>query len=420
MRVLILGSGGREHALTWGFHRDPAVTALHIAPGNAGTRDLATSHTWDGVTFERIHELASDIGADLIIPGSEEPLVRGLGDYCREHQLPLIGPDARAARLEGSKAYGKEFCLTFGIPTARAQVFTRPADAWDYVRDLSAPPVIKADGLAAGKGVLLPSTRQEAQEAIAALMVEARFGNAGSTIVVEERLEGFEASLMCATDGTHLVPIADAMDYKRSQDGDAGPNTGGMGVLSPHPRLDRDLQEAIATEIVQPAARGLREWQLDYRGILYIGLMITATGPQVIEFNCRWGDPETQGITPRLRTPLSTLYTAMRDGTLESLALDVADQVSVGVVLAAQGYPDTVTKGAPIDALLSLSEHPEVTLFQAGTAYKAGHLRINGGRVACLVGAGASHRDARQVAYAALEATPIPGLRWRSDIGGGA
>jgi len=418
VRILLLGSGGREHALAWGLSRDPGVTALHIAPGNAGTAEVGTNHPWDGQSFERIHELASEVGADLIVPGSEDPLVRGLYDFCRDRDLAAIGPSAEGARLEGSKAYGKEFCLTFGLPTADARVFTRPDDAWDYVRGLDAPPVIKADGLAAGKGVLLPETRQAAQEAIAALMVEERFGHAGRTIVVEERLIGFEASIMCASDGTSLIPIADAMDYKRAHTGDLGPNTGGMGVLSPHPRLLSEQHEAIASEIIAPAARGLREWKLDYRGIFYIGLMITKSGPQIIEFNCRWGDPETQGIIPRIQTPLSQLYMAMNEGTLSELDLQVSDHACVGVVLAADGYPGTITKGVPIDALRDLERHPDVTLFHAGTSYSEGHLRTNGGRVACLVGQGATHRDARRVAYDALAKTPITGLFCRSDIGG--
>lgn len=419
MRVLILGGGGREHALAWAFHRDPAVTGIHCAPGNGGTREIATNHAWDGQSFERVHELASEHDCALIVPGPEDPLVRGLTDFARERGLPVIGPDAQGAMLEGSKAYGKKFCLEFGLPTALHRTFTDPQRAWDYVRDLPAPPVLKADGLAAGKGVLLPDSRQEAQEAIAALMVEQRFGKAGGTIVIEERLHGYEASLMCASDGTALVPLAYAQDYKRVGEGDQGPNTGGMGVLSPHPRLGAEELEAIQAEIVIPAMRGLREWRLDYRGILYIGLMITKEGPRVIEFNCRWGDPETQGILPRLQTPISALYTAMRDGTLADLPVSISGLACAGVVLAAQGYPGNITKGTPLAGLEALDAQPAVTLFHAGTAYSDGALRVNGGRVACLVGQGESLREARRAVYGALEGAELPGLFWRGDIGNG-
>lgn len=417
MRVLVLGSGGREHALAWGFARDASVTAVHVAPGNGGTERLGTNHPWDGKSFERVHELAADVGADLIVPGSEDPLVAGLYDYCLEHNLPAVGPSAAGARLEGSKAFGKEFCFSFGVPTADFKTFDDPTAAWDYVRDLPNPPVLKADGLAGGKGVLLPETRQEAMEAIAALMVERRFGKAGHTIVVEERLHGYEASLMCASDGRRLIPLAYAQDFKRAHDGDAGPNTGGMGVLSPHPRLA--LEETQATEqlIVDPCARGLREMGLDYRGILYIGLMITSKGPQVIEFNCRWGDPETQGIIPRLKTPLSQLYQAMRTGTLDQVAVELEERACVGVVLAAQGYPGDYPKGIPLAAFEQLESHPDVTLFHAGTTYKEGRLISSGGRVACLVGHGADLHGARSAAYHALGKVELPGLFYRSDIG---
>ncbi|MEO7993265.1 MAG: phosphoribosylamine--glycine ligase [bacterium] len=417
MRVLILGSGGREHALAWGFQRDPQVRAVYCAPGNGGTAELGENVAWDGKDFERVHELTSDLGIDLIVPGSEEPLVRGLTDFCLERGLPALGPTAQGAQLEGSKRYGKEFCRHFSIPTALAFEFTDPNAAWSHVRDCAAPPVLKADGLAAGKGVLLPETRQEAQEAIQTLMVDRAFGAAGATILVEERLVGYEASLMCASDGHTLRPLAYAMDYKRAGDGDSGPNTGGMGVLSPHPRLTNDDIEAINTEVVSMAARGLREWKLDYRGILYIGLMMTATGPKVIEFNCRWGDPETQGIIPRLRTPLGTLYEAMRTGTLESIKLEIDDSARVGVVLAATGYPGTYAKGIPLDVFRELVAHEDLALFHAGTDRTTTGLRSTGGRVACLVGAGESLKDARRRVYDVLGKNPMEGLFWRSDIG---
>ena len=418
MRVLVIGGGGREHALAWKVAQSPRVAEVHVAPGNAGTageprvRNVPVA----AEDVQGLVEYARGARIDLTIVGPEGPLVRGVTDAFTAAGMRCFGPSAAAARLEGSKAYMKEFLRRHAIPTAAYATFTRSNFDPAWVRAQRAPLVVKADGLAAGKGVVICATVDEAVET-AESMFAGRFGTAGDTIVVEQFLEGEEASFIAMVDGTHVLPLATSQDHKRRDDGDLGPNTGGMGAYSPAPVVTAAVHERAMREVMLPTVRALAAEGTPYTGFLYAGLMIDATGaPRALEFNCRLGDPETQPILSRMRSDLTVLCEAAIDGRLAGHEVDWDPRVAVGVVLAAGGYPDESSKGEPIEGLDAAAALPG-KVFHAGTALEGGRVVTNGGRVLCAVGLGDDVRAAQRQAYDLAAAIHWDGVRYRRDIG---
>ncbi len=418
MKVLIIGSGGREHALAWKVAQSSRVSQVYVAPGNAGTAreprttnvDIAADDLEGLVRFARTSKV------DLTIVGPEAPLVLGVVDEFTAAGLRCFGPARAAARLEGSKAFMKEFLRRHGIPTAAYATFTRDDFDAAWVQAQRAPLVVKADGLAAGKGVVICATTDEAV-ATAGAMFAGLFGTAGSTIVVEEFLEGEEASFIAMVDGVHVLPLATSQDHKRLQDGDRGPNTGGMGAYSPAPVVTSVIHARAMHEVMWPTVRALAAEGTPYVGFLYAGLMIGADGaPRVLEFNCRFGDPETQPILARMRSDLTVLCEAAIDGRLAACDVDWDPRAAAGVVLAAGGYPDAVRKGDVIHGLDSASRLPG-KVFHAGTVLRGDDVVTNGGRVLCAVGLGETVRAARQQAYGLVDALSFEGMQYRRDIG---
>ena len=418
MKVLIIGSGGREHALAWKVAQSPRVTEIHVAPGNAGTalepRVRNVDVAADDVAGLVRHALAERI--DLTIVGPEGPLVLGVTDAFADAGLRCFGPSRLAARLEGSKAFSKDFLRRHGIPTAAYATFTREDFDPAWVLAQRAPLVVKADGLAAGKGVVICATTAEAVATTQA-MFEGRFGKAGDKVVIEEFLEGEEASFIAMVDGTHVLPLATSQDHKRLRDADEGPNTGGMGAYSPAPVVTPDIHERAMREVMLPTVRALAAEGTPYVGFLYAGLMIDAHGtPRVLEFNCRFGDPETQPILARLRSDITVLRDAALDGRLDQATVDWDPRAAVGVVLAAHGYPDTVRKGDAIRGLEAAAKLPG-KVFHAGTALADGRVVTSGGRVLCAVGLGETVESAQRQAYDLADAIHWDGMQYRRDIG---
>ncbi len=419
MKVLVIGGGGREHAIAWRSAGSAAVSEVLVAPGNAGTarepkmRNVAISPE----DTDALLELARDEGVALTIVGPEAPLVAGLVDRFVEAGLPCFGPTASAARLEGSKAYSKDFMARHRIPTARYESFSVLDKALAYIRKRGAPIVIKADGLAAGKGVIVAETLDEAEEAARDMLEGNRFGDAGARIVVEEFLRGEEASFMVVTDGERFVPLASSQDHKARDEGDLGPNTGGMGAYSPAPVITPDVEKRIVDEVIGPTLAGMRLDGSPYLGFLYAGLMIMPDGsPKVIEFNCRLGDPETQPIMMRLRSDLPALCLATLEGKLEDVRLDWDPRAALGVVMAAGGYPEAYAKGQKISGLETADSDTQ-KVFHAGTAQSGDDTVTSGGRVLCAVGLGASVTTAARAAYEAVDRIHWDNIHVRRDIG---
>ena len=419
MKVLIIGSGGREHALAWKCAQSADVDEVLVAPGNAGTanepgvRNVAVSSD----DTEALATLAQDENIGLTIVGPEAPLVAGLVDRFNELGLPCFGPTAAAAQLEGSKAFTKDFLARHNIPTADYQNFTDINRALAYIREKGAPIVIKADGLAAGKGVIVAMTLQEAEQAATDMLSGGTFGEAGARIVVEEFLDGEEASFIVVTDGTTILPLATSQDHKARDEGDRGPNTGGMGAYSPAPVVTPEIEQRIMDEVIRPTLAGMQSDGHPYLGFLYAGLMIMADGtPKVIEFNCRMGDPETQPIMMRLKSSLSEICTATLDGSLASLTAEWDSRAALGVVLAAGGYPGDYAKGMAISGLaVADSEHQKV--FHAGTALNGNEVVTSGGRVLCVGGLGDTVEVAAASAYASVDKIHWQDVYCRRDIG---
>jgi len=422
MRVLLVGGGGREHALAWKLTRSPRIDRLVAAPGNPGIGAHATCVPVADTAIEELVALAGRERVDLVVVGPEMPLALGLADRLRGAGFAVFGPSRAAARLESSKAFAKDLMARHGIPTARFRAFTETAAARAFCRELGAPLVVKTDGLAAGKGAIVCRTMEEADRAVALCLEERGFGDAGRTIVIEEFMEGEEASFFVLSDGTSAVPLAAAQDHKTVYDDDEGPNTGGMGAYSPAPLFDRPMQERVMAEIVWPTIAAMGKEGAPYQGVLYVGLMVTRDGPRVVEFNCRFGDPECQVILPRLDQDLLPLLLAVATGEglkAEGLtpSLTWRAESSICVVLASGGYPGRYETGFPIVGTEDAARLPEVTVFHAGTARRDGALVTAGGRVLGVQALGADIAEASARAYAAVGRISFPGMHWRHDIG---
>lgn len=419
MNILIVGAGGREHALAWKAAQNPNVETVFVAPGNAGTatdtklRNLAI----DTMDFPALAQFAQDNDVALTIVGPEAPLVAGLVDYFAERDLPCFGPSQGAAQLEGSKAFTKDFLARHNIPSAAYLSFTEVAPALAYLRAQGAPIVVKADGLAAGKGVIVAQTLAEAEAAVEDMLSGNAFGDAGCRVVIEEFLEGEEASFIVICDGETVVPMATSQDHKRAGDGDSGPNTGGMGAYSPAPVVTDTVYQRIMDEVILPTVRGMAEEGNRYVGFLYAGLMIDGEGtPKVIEYNCRFGDPETQPILLRLRSDLVELCQAALQGTLAQCTTDWDPRPAVGVVLAAGGYPESYKKGAVINGLEKAAQLSG-KVFHAGTELRGEQVLTNGGRVLCATALGDTVTEAQQNAYALADCISWQDVYLRRDIG---
>ncbi|WP_158125627.1 phosphoribosylamine--glycine ligase [Vibrio fluvialis] len=419
MRVLIIGSGGREHALGWKVAQNPAIETVFIAPGNAGTALEAKLQNVN-IGVEDVAGLvafAQDNGIELTIVGPEAPLVIGVVDAFRAAGLPIFGPTQAAAQLEGSKAFTKDFLARHNIPTAAYANFTEIEPALAYVREQGAPIVVKADGLAAGKGVIVAMTLEEAEEAIKDMLAGNAFGDAGSRVVVEEFLDGEEASFIVMVDGENVLPMATSQDHKRVGDQDTGPNTGGMGAYSPAPVVTQAIHDRVMQEVINPTVRGMAAEGNPYTGFLYAGLMIDSTGaPKVIEYNCRFGDPETQPIMMRMQSDLVELCLAAIDGKLDQVESKWDPRASIGIVLAADGYPGDYAKGDIISGLPT-TEVEGQKVFHAGTTDKDGHVVTNGGRVLCATALGNTVSEAQQRAYELAKQISWNGMFHRNDIG---
>lgn len=421
MNVLVIGNGGREHALAWKAAQNPNVKTVFVAPGNAGTAIEPKLENVDiGVLeFDKLAKFAKENGCELTIVGPEAPLVEGVVDFFHEQGLKAFGPSKGAAQLEGSKAFTKDFLARHKIPTADYQNFTEVEPALAYLEKMGAPIVVKADGLAAGKGVIVAETLEQAQDAVKDMLSGNAFGDAGCRVVIEEFLQGEEASFIVMVDGENILPMATSQDHKRVGDGDTGPNTGGMGAYSPAPVVTKDVYQRIMQEVIEPTVQGMKAEGNDYTGFLYAGLMIDPSGaPKVIEYNCRFGDPETQPIMMRMQSDLVDLcLAAMEKGGLAGKTADWDERASIGVVLAAGGYPASYNKGDVISGLPE-SETSGEKVFHAGTLLNADkEVVTNGGRVLCATALGNSVSDAQQRAYELAKRIEWKDCFFRNDIG---
>jgi phosphoribosylamine--glycine ligase len=419
MKILVVGSGGREHALAWKLAQSARVAEVFVAPGNAGTAREARVENIP-IAADDVAGLlafALDNAIDLTVVGPEVPLVAGLVDRFAAEGLRCFGPRRDAAQLEGSKAFCKEFLVRHGIPTADYRVFTDMDQALAYLHDKGAPIVVKADGLAAGKGVVVARTETEAEQAIRAMLGDNRFGAAGSQVVLENYLEGEEASFIVMADGVHALPLATSQDHKARDDDDMGPNTGGMGAYSPAPVVTAAIQQRVMDEVIMPTLRGMARDAIPYTGFLYAGLMIDADGsPRVLEFNCRLGDPETQPLLMRLKTDLVDLCLAALDARLDQVQAEWDERPALGVVMAAAGYPDAYPKGQVIRGLPT-AEAVDLKVFQAGTREDRGQVVTDGGRVLCVCALGHDYAEARERAYDQVKAITWDACHYRKDIG---
>ena len=418
MNVLVIGSGGREHALAWKAAQSSEVETVYVAPGNAGSaREAKVENIALGIDdFAALADFAANNNVGLTIVGPEQPLVDGIVDFFNQRQLPIFGPSKGAAQLEGSKAFTKDFLLRQNIPSGYYQNFTDIDEALAYLQKVGAPIVIKADGLAAGKGVIVAMTIAEAEAAVKDMLAGNAFGEAGHRVVIEEFLDGEEASFIVMVDGKNVLPMATSQDHKRASDGDTGPNTGGMGAYSPAPVVDDVIYQRIMDEVIYPTVKGMADEGNDYTGFLYAGLMIMADGtPKVIEYNCRFGDPETQPILMRLKSDLVSHCLAALDGTLDLEQTSWDPRPAVGIVLAAGGYPGSYGKG---DAITGLDTESTAIgkVFHAGTAIKDAEVVTNGGRVLCATALGNTVAEAQQAAYQLAASVDFKNLYKRSDI----
>ena len=417
MRILIIGSGGREHALTWKLSQRPDVDEIFVAPGNGGTAGIAVNVPIKDNDIPALVAFAKEKAVDLVVPGPELPLTLGVVDAMKEAGIPCFGPVAACARLEGSKSFAKEVMQAAGVPTAAAGVFTNRADADAFAASHGAPLVIKADGLAAGKGVIVAMTDEEVKAALDLMFENSAFGDAGSTVLIEEFLRGEEVSLLCFCDGKTALPRPSAQDHKAVFDGDKGPNTGGMGAYSPAPVLPDEKLDAMADIVARPILAEMTRRGTPFTGILYAGLMMTADGPKVLEYNVRFGDPECQPLLMRLKNDLADVMTACIEGRLDSIKLEIEDRSALGVVLTSAGYPGSYPKGMPISGIEEAENMDDVQVFQAGTRKEGDRILANGGRVLCVTALGKDLKDAQKRAYEGLDHLTMEHSQFRNDIG---
>jgi len=416
MKVLVIGSGGREHALVWKISQSPLVTKIYCAPGSAGIGELAEPVALGPEQIDRLADFAAKEKIALTVVGPELPLTLGIADLFESRGLRIFGPNKAAAQLEGSKAFAKELLLENNIPTGLSGTFTDAPSAQQFLAQQKAPFVIKADGLAGGKGVVITSNLDEARTVVDDILIKKVFGNAGDKLVVEEFLDGEEASFMVLTDGEHVLPLASSQDHKRVRDNDDGPNTGGMGAYSPAPIVTREIHDRVLREILTPLLAGLKEKGIRYRGVIYVGLMITKDGPKVLEFNARFGDPECQPIMMRLKSDLIPLLEATIDGNLHQVKAEWHEDPAVCVVLSANGYPGAYEKGKEIHGLEKLRDWTQGFVFHAGTIKESGRWLTSGGRVLGVTARGTNIADAVKEVYRAVGEISWDGMHYRKDI----
>ena len=418
MKILVVGSGGREHALVWKLAQSPKAEKIYCAPGNGGIAEYAECVDIGAMEFEKLAAFAKEKEIDLTVIGMDDPLCGGIVDVFEREGLRVFGPRKNAAILEGSKAFSKDLMKKYGIPTADYQVFTDPAEAEAYLETAKYPIVLKADGLALGKGVLICKTRQEAKDGVKTLMLDKQFGSAGDEIVVEEFLTGREVSVLSFVDGKTIRIMTSAQDHKRAKDGDQGLNTGGMGTFSPSPFYTPEVDAFCREHIYQKTVDAMRAEGREFKGIIFFGLMLTADGPRVLEYNARFGDPETQVVLPRMKNDLVDVFEACIDGTLDQVELEFADNAAVCVVLASDGYPEKYEKGFPISGLEKFAGKTDYFVFYAGSKRTAdGRILTNGGRVLGVTVTGRDLKEARRKAYEATQWISFENKYMRHDIG---
>ena len=418
MKVLVIGGGGREHAICWKLSKSPKVDELYCAPGNAGIAEVAKCVDIGVMDFEKMADFAKKEAFDLVVVGPDDPLAGGIVDVLEEKGLRVFGPRKNAAILEGSKAFSKDLMKKYGIPTAAYETFDTPEAALKYLETAPVPIVLKADGLALGKGVLICNTREEAKEGVKTLMLDKQFGHAGDRIVVEQFMTGREVSVLSFVDGKTIKIMTSAQDHKRAKDGDQGLNTGGMGTFSPSPFYTKEVDEFCRKYIYQATVDAMKSEDREFKGIIFFGLMLTADGPKVLEYNARFGDPETQVVLPRMKNDIVDVFEACIDGTLDQIDLQFEDNAAVCVVLASAGYPEHYEKGKKITGLENFKDKDGYYVFHAGSKFDAeGNILTNGGRVLGVTATGKDLKEARANAYKATEWIHFENKYMRHDIG---
>lgn len=415
MKVAVIGGGGREHTLAWKLAQSPSVDTVYAIPGSDAMASFATCVPASVSDLDYIAKYCKEHGVDLVVVGPEVPLTEGIADVCQQYGIPVFGPNKAAAQMEGSKAFAKDIMAKYNVPTAKYATFTNEADAKAYIKEQGAPIVVKADGLAAGKGVVVAQTVEEALDAVNAMMEDHIFGASGGRIVIEECMVGEEASLLAFVDGETIVPMIAAQDHKRIFDNDEGPNTGGMGAYAPAPVVTLDIRQAVIDTILKPVVAGLKQEGITYQGCLYAGLMITADGPKVVEFNCRFGDPETQAVLPLLDGDLAQIMLACAKGTLTADMVHWKDAAACCVIMASKGYPASSHKGDVISGLDTVDD--DVLVFHSGTKKVDGSFVTNGGRVLGVTAVAPTLKDAIDKVYANVKRISFDGQQVRSDIG---
>ena len=417
MKVLIVGSGGREHAIAMSVAKSPKVDKIYCAPGNAGIAGVAECVDIKAMELDKLADFASENNIDLTIVGMDDPLVAGIVDVFEAKGLRVFGPRKNAAIIEGSKVFSKDLMKKYNIPTAAYESFTDPAKAKEYLEDCKYPIVLKADGLALGKGVLICNTREEAMEGVKTLMQDKQFGDAGNSIVIEEFLTGREVSVLCYCDGTHIKPMTSAQDHKRAKDNDEGLNTGGMGTFSPSPFYDDVARKFCEDYVFQPTMDAMKKEGRDFVGILFVGLILTPDGPKVLEYNARFGDPEAQVVLPRMKTDIITVMESCIDGKLDEVELEFEDNACVCVILASDGYPEKYEKGKVITGLENFEGRDGYYVFHSGTKFDGDNIVTNGGRVLGITAKGDNLKEARKNAYEATKLVNFDNKYMRNDIG---
>lgn len=417
MKVLIIGSGGREHAIAVSVAKSNRVDKIYAAPGNAGISQLAECVDIGVMEFEKLADFAKEMEIDFTIVGPDDPLVGGIVDVFEAKGLKVFGPEKKAAVLEGSKAFSKDLMKKYNIPTAAYETFDDSKAAYEYLESAEFPIVLKADGLALGKGVLICNTKEEAVQGVKTLMLDKQFGSAGDRIVMEEFLVGREVSVLCFCDGTHILPMTSAQDHKRAKDGDKGLNTGGMGTFSPSPFYTKEVEEFCEKYVYQPSMDALKAEGRDFTGIMFLGLILTEKGPRVLEYNARFGDPEAQVVLPRMKNDIIDVMEACVDGTLDKINLEFEDNAAVCVVLASEGYPEAYEKGKVVEGLSAFDGKEGYYVFHAGTKLEGSQVLTNGGRVFGITAKGTDLKEARANAYEAVKWISFENKYMRNDIG---